>query len=147
MDGAWYRCCKGTVRKLVDCGAEATRSSSGRASPTGGSRTFAPPSGQRVLLDGTELCSTTPTVRGDAGDERGKHPHRQGYPKGKRPATFVQPRAGVTVTLTSTAFDGTAAYVTRLRHRGARTDSSNLRITPQARADNSGASSSAPAAT
>jgi hypothetical protein len=35
LDGAWYRCCGGTVRKLVDCCANSSRRINGDASLTG----------------------------------------------------------------------------------------------------------------
>ncbi len=83
---------------------------------------------QRVFLGGREVFSTTPTGRRDLGYEDGHHPHHQGYPHGIRPPTYARPRAGLTVTLSDTAFDGTAAYVTRLRHHGSRTESRILQV-------------------
>jgi hypothetical protein len=35
IDGAWYRCCGGTVRKLVDCCSQSNRRINGDASLTG----------------------------------------------------------------------------------------------------------------
>lgn len=35
VDGAWYRCCGGTVRKLVDCCSQSNRRINGDASLTG----------------------------------------------------------------------------------------------------------------
>ena len=83
---------------------------------------------QRVLLGGRAVYSTTPTGRRDLGYEKGHHPHHAGYPKGKRPPTYPRPAAGLTVTLSTTAFDGDTAYVTRLLHRGGRTTARILRL-------------------
>ncbi len=83
---------------------------------------------QRVFLAGREVYSTTPTGRRDLGYAKGHHPHHQGYPNGERPPTYPRPRAGLTVTLTDTAFDGDTAYVTRLRHRGSRTETRILQL-------------------
>ena len=91
---------------------------------------------QRVFLGGRQVFATAPTARRDLGHEKGRHPHHQGYRKGKRPPTYRRPAAGLTVTLTDTAFDGDAAYVTRLRHRGAgrwRTSSASRRSVPPMR--------------
>jgi hypothetical protein len=75
------------------------------------------------------LWSTTPTARRDAGHERGKVDHRQGYPGAKRPPKAKRPKAGVTVTLWTTALTADAALVTRLRHRpGAATESVIIRV-------------------
>jgi hypothetical protein len=75
------------------------------------------------------LFSTTPTARRDAGREPGKALHHAGYPGGRRPRTPARPRAGLTVTLWTTALDATTAYVTSLRHRTAgRTDATLLKI-------------------
>ena len=35
VDGAWYRCCKGNVRKLVDCCTEGDRRINGDKALTG----------------------------------------------------------------------------------------------------------------
>ena len=35
IDGAWYRCCGGTVRKLVDCCSQSNTRINGDASLTG----------------------------------------------------------------------------------------------------------------
>ncbi len=83
---------------------------------------------QRILLGGRVVYSTTPTARRDVGYETGRHPHHQGYPKGRRPAGYARPPAGLTVTLSTTAFDGATGYVTRLRHRGGRTTARILRF-------------------
>ena len=85
---------------------------------------------QRVLLGGRTLLSATPTARRDAGYEKGRHAHHQGYRRNRRPPTPSRPRPRVTVTLTDTAFDGADTYVTRLRHRGARTTTRILHVTP-----------------
>lgn len=85
---------------------------------------------QRVVVDGRSVHSTTPTARRDAGYERGRGPHRQGYGREGRPPGYARPAPGVSVTLTNTSIDGDVAYVTRLRHRGGEATASILRITP-----------------
>ncbi len=72
---------------------------------------------QTAYLGGHRVYTTTPSARRDAGVGKGHHKHRAGYPRGRRPRDPPRPPAGLTVTLWTTAFDGPAAYVTRLRHR------------------------------
>jgi hypothetical protein len=80
---------------------------------------------QQLLLESlaagtrTELWSTEPTARRDAGRERGHKRHRAGYPGMTPPPQPARPAPGVVVTLWSTALGADAAYVTRLRHYGA----------------------------
>ncbi|MGI8623411.1 MAG: hypothetical protein ACR2NB_07985, partial [Solirubrobacteraceae bacterium] len=84
---------------------------------------------QKVILGGRVVYSTTPTARRDGGEEAGHQEHHAGYPRGRRPKAPPRPAAGLTVTLWTTAFDGDAAYVTRLRHRrGGRTQATILKI-------------------
>ncbi len=84
---------------------------------------------QKLVLDRRVIFSTTPTSRRDRGHEKGLRPHRQGYPRRRRPRQPPRPRAGVTVTLWTTALAADSAYVTRVRHlRGGATRSRILRI-------------------
>jgi hypothetical protein len=79
------------------------------------------------------LVSTTPTARRDSGEEAGHHEHHAGYPGGRRPPDPARPPQGVTVTLWTTALDGTTAYVTRLRHRPSSVTQSRILRLPAAR--------------
>jgi MFS family permease len=73
--------------------------------------------------------STFPTTRRDAGHEPGLGLHHQGYPGGRRPPEPKRTPRGLTVTLWTTALDGSTAYVTQLRHlRGGTTRASLLRV-------------------
>jgi hypothetical protein len=72
---------------------------------------------QKLVLRRRVIYSTTPTARRDRGHEKGRRPHRQGYPGRRRPRPAPRPPAGVAVTLWTTALAGRTAYVTRLRHR------------------------------
>jgi hypothetical protein len=74
------------------------------------------------------LLSTYPTVRRDAGHERGHKRHGAGYPGGKAPKFPERPPEGVRVTLWSTALAGSAAYVSRQRHTAAATANTILRL-------------------
>jgi hypothetical protein len=70
--------------------------------------------------------ATTPTARRDAGYEKGHHPHRAGYPGGKRPKAPARPPKGLTVTLWTTALSGDTALLTWLRHRAGRPAESRI---------------------
>jgi len=61
------------------------------------------------------LLSMPPTVRRDAGHERGRKRHGEGYPGGRAPKSPPRSPAAVAVTLWSTALAPGGAYVSRVR--------------------------------
>ena len=74
------------------------------------------------------LLSMHPTVRRDAGYERGRRRHGQGYPGGRPPPAPPRAPAGLRITLWSTALAADAAYVSRLRMTAAGTSAAILRL-------------------
>ena len=88
--------------------------------------------GPRRLRRGTgdrRLLRMHPVVRRDAGYERGRKRHREGYPRGRAPRLAERAPPGVTVTLWSTALAPGAAYVSRIRRTAAGTSSAIVRLT------------------
>ncbi|MFP5363063.1 MAG: hypothetical protein ACLGI5_10075 [Thermoleophilia bacterium] len=69
------------------------------------------------------LLRMHPTVRRDAGYERGRRRHTEGYPRRRAPRLPERAPAGVTVTLWSTALAPDAAYVSRMRRTASGTTS------------------------
>jgi hypothetical protein len=74
------------------------------------------------------LLSTYPTIRRDAGHERGRKRHGAGYPGGRAPKLPPRPPRGVRVTLWSTALAADAAYVSRQVTTPAGTANTILRL-------------------
>jgi hypothetical protein len=73
------------------------------------------------------LWSTVPTGRRDAGHEPGIRHHRHGHPRG----LWRRPRAGLALTLWTTALAADAAYVTRLRQIAGRPPEAELLRVPR----------------
>ncbi|HVF79914.1 MAG TPA: hypothetical protein VNA28_16595 [Solirubrobacteraceae bacterium] len=74
------------------------------------------------------LLTMHPTVRRDAGHERGRERHDEGYPRGRAPRLPERAPAGVTVTLWSTALAHDAAYVSRIRRTASSASSVIVRL-------------------
>jgi hypothetical protein len=74
------------------------------------------------------LLTMHSTVRRDAGHERGRKRHDEGYPKGRAPRLPERAPAGVTVTLWSTALAPDAAYVSRIRRTASSASSVIVRL-------------------
>jgi hypothetical protein len=87
--------------------------------------------GPRRARDGDRdqsLLTMHPSVRRDAGRERGRKRHGQGYPGGRAPKLPPRAPQGVTVTLWSTALAPDAAYVSRIRRTAAGTSNVIVRL-------------------
>ena len=74
------------------------------------------------------LLRMHPTVRRDAGYERGRRRHTEGYPRRRAPRLPERAPPGVTVTLWSTALAPGAAYVSRIRSTASGTSSVIVRL-------------------
>jgi hypothetical protein len=74
------------------------------------------------------LLTMHATVRRDAGHERGRRRHNEGYPGGRPPRAPERAPQGVTVTLWSTALGPDAAYVSRIRRTASGSSSVIVRL-------------------
>lgn len=74
------------------------------------------------------LLRMHPVVRRDAGYERGRKRHTEGYPKRRAPRLPERAPAGATVTLWTTALAPDAAYVSRIRRTAPGTSSAIVRL-------------------
>ena len=74
------------------------------------------------------LLRMHPTVRRDAGYERGRRRHAEGYRGGRPPKLPERAPDGVTVTLWSTALAPDAAYVSRIRRTASGTSTAIVRL-------------------
>lgn len=61
------------------------------------------------------LLTARPVARRDAGKERGRNRHGEGYPGGRPPAQPKRSAEGVSATLWTTALAPAVAYVRRIR--------------------------------